>query len=180
LFAKMMDGAEDSGRVILCLGAAPQAGATTVLLNLAFSGAGRFRVAALDAHRTRPALALRLGLGPIPGLSEVLSGSAALEKAVAPVARLPVLPAGTKAAKPLAPHALSWVLGWLRERYDAILVDGGALAQPEGLETLAAAADAVYLVLPRGDADTTHSHTQTVARLGGRLCGFIHTHFENS
>src|SRR5262249_22753836 len=60
LFAKMMEGAEGSGRVILCLGAAPQAGATTVLLNLAFGGVAKFRVAALDAHRMRPALALRL------------------------------------------------------------------------------------------------------------------------
>jgi hypothetical protein len=40
-------------------------------------------------------------------------------------------------------------------------------------------ADAIYLVLPHGDPTPLNKGIpQTISRLGGRLCGLIHTHFE--
>jgi hypothetical protein len=38
-------------------------------------------------------------------------------------------------------------------------------------------ANGIHLVLPRGEAGNAHM-AQSISRMGGRLCGLIHTHFE--
>src|SRR5207249_3667276 len=80
----------------------------------------------VEANWQRPALAQRLGLIQPPGLCDVFAGVTALEHAVIPTAR-PQLFALTAAARPhaepVSPGAWSWVLHWLRERFDVILVD---------------------------------------------------------
>ncbi len=184
LVAKMLE--DPQARVVIGAGAMPQAGTTTVMLNVAFSacrGKGQ-RVAVVEGHLARPALAVRLGLGAIPGLQDVLAGKLALETAVVATGQpaLHVLTAGAHPndGKILVSEAFPWLLAWLRERFDIILVDAPDLSAAEALAPLAAAGDAFYLVLPeQALPPQIHVYTQTVSRLRGRLRGLIHTHFEN-
>lgn len=184
LFARMREGAgQGEGRVLLLIGSAPQIGVTTVVLNLAFAGCAACHGVVVMEASSQPALRRRLGLAPGAGLAEVLCGAAALEKTVLPSAdpRVHVLTAGDK-VKCITPEAVRWVLGWLRDRYEMVLVDGPHLGDAEATSALVQAADAVYLVLPQdegGSAKVT-AWTQTISRLGGRLRGLIHTHFETA
>src|SRR5262249_44195470 len=71
-------------RVLLCAGAAPGAGVTSVVLNLAvcLAGSEGLRVVVADADESRPTFAERLGLRGRPGLAEVLAGSESLDEAL--------------------------------------------------------------------------------------------------
>src|SRR5262249_54479185 len=74
----------EGSKVLLFTAAAPGAGTSTVLLNLAITAArqGNHRVAVVDADLERPALAERLGLCRVPGLAEVLEGAVSLHRAL--------------------------------------------------------------------------------------------------
>jgi Mrp family chromosome partitioning ATPase len=187
LFAHMRSNLDDEAGVIVLAGAAPQTGTTTVVLNLAFAGAiaGPQRTIVVEGNLLRPALAQRLGVEKSAGLLDVLAGVAALDKT--PIAtlqpRLHALLAGNQKAltRKATPEAIAWILGWLRERYEIVLVDAPDLSEPQEVETLAVAADALYIVVPHDEhgAARYSSLSQAIARRGGRLRGLIHTHFEN-
>jgi Mrp family chromosome partitioning ATPase len=171
LFEKVLE----NSKVLLFAG--PEgAGTTTVLLNLAFSGCMRFqkRLAVVETNLSRPVLAERLGIPAFPGWSEFLAGSVALEKALQTTVH-PLLSAlvGKQQSGPIPAEALRWVIGWMRERFDLVLVDGQDLAPLSGI------CDGLYLVLPQNAADEVN-HIQKVSRTGLRLRGLIHTQFENA
>jgi len=157
------------------------AATTTVLLNLAFSGCMRFgkRLVVVESNLCRPALAERLGIPPSPGWKELLAGSVALEKALQTAAH-PQLFAltGNATSDDIPCEALRWVVGWLRDRFDLVLIDGPNLEDGQKLAALSGVCDGLYLVLPQNTGAETTS-IQGVARLGMRLRGLIHTQFEN-
>jgi Mrp family chromosome partitioning ATPase len=170
-------GAPAGARVLLLSGARPRVGTTTVLLNLAVTAArgGARRVALFEADSAHPALAARLGQQATAGVHDVLAGNLALEQAIlaTPLTSLSLLPAG-KPSGPLTGEALAWLIGWMRSRFDLILIDGPPLAETAALAPLAALCDGIYLVLPQGEVPEVLS----IPRLGGRLRGLIHTRFE--
>jgi len=170
----------EGARVLLFAGA-KGAGTTTVLLNLAFSGCMRFgkRLVVVESNLCRPALAERLGIPPSPGWKELLAGSVALEKALQTAAH-PQLFAltGNATSDDIPCEALRWVVGWLRDRFDLVLIDGPNLEDGQKLAALSGVCDGLYLVLPQNTGAETTS-IQGVARLGMRLRGLIHTQFEN-
>jgi Mrp family chromosome partitioning ATPase len=172
-----------TGDVLLFTALAPAAGVTTALLNLAVSACaadGR-AVVAVDVNLRRPALAGRLGLAAGPGVSELLAGRAALEQAVRRTAqdRLHALTAGAAAAPGVAitAEAVRWVVAWLRERFDAVFLDGPTWAEGAEMAALVSAADQVLLLLDRGDATEPRVRAagRAVARMGGRLAGVLVT-----
>jgi hypothetical protein len=60
-----------------------------------------------------------------------------------------------------------------------ILIDGPSAEDAAGLGVQLPHADGVYLVLPRGETSAGQEPVaQNLRRLGGRLCGLIHTHFD--
>jgi Mrp family chromosome partitioning ATPase len=185
LFEKMLQGHAGPGPHVLILsGLRPHVGTSTVLLNLAVAAARlRRRVVAVDANLSQPSLAARLGhMGPA-GVQDVVAGSLAIGQAVAATAvpALHVLPAGGPVQKnaPLAAEAVTWLTAWLRERFDVILIDGPCVEQAADLAMLVPSADGIYLVLPQGETDPVMRGVATaIARMGGRLRGLIHTHFE--
>jgi Mrp family chromosome partitioning ATPase len=185
LFARILNGQAGPGTAVLLLaGLRPHVGATTVLLNLAVAAAGATgRACVLDAHWSHPDLAARLGHAAPAGVQEALAGSLALEAVVLKTAvpALDLLPAsapGTTAG-PLTAEALTWLTAWLRERYDVVLIDGPSLAEPAELARLAPRCDGVYLVLPQGETPAVpRGPAGAIPRMGGRLRGLIHTHFE--
>ncbi len=165
-------------RVVLAAGTSAQAGTTTVLLNLALCGgrADSMRLLLLDGHRQRPALAKRLGLPSLPGWQEVLSGKAALEQALRTMLspNLQILPPGNSPCT-LAADVLRWLLVWLRDRYDVILIDGPPLSEPQDLPVWSAVCDDIYIVVPQQTAEQISQVVSTVAKTVGSARGFIHT-----
>jgi len=170
----------EGSRVLLFAGA-KGAGTTTVLSNLAFSGCMRFgkRLVVVEGNLCRPALAQRLGLPPSPGWQEFLAGSIALEKALQTAAH-PQLSAltGSATSEDIPSEALRWVLGWLRDRFDLVLIDGPDLEDGPKLAALSGACDGLYLVLPQNGGPDPAS-IRNIGRHGMRLRGLIHTQFEN-
>jgi tyrosine-protein kinase Etk/Wzc len=167
-------------KVLLAVGVKPRVGASTVLANLAVLAAQskKLKVAVIDASAST-GLASRLGGGPTEGIAGVLAGSLALDQALAQtcIANLNVLPAG-KSSAPLAAEAVAWLMAWLRERFDLIVIDGPALDSRDNA-LIAPQADEVYLVLAKSDAAVAAKNAaQAMTRLGGRVCGLVHTQFE--
>lgn len=117
-------------RAILVVPTSPQAGGTTVALNLAcaIASTGK-RVLLVDANVRRPALHSALDLRRGPGLTEVLSRSASLEDAVTRVpalSSLHVLTAGAandRAMDLLSTQEVDHLLGEARAAYDMVLLD---------------------------------------------------------
>lgn len=185
LLEKMRGGlARNVGGVLLLIGLKPRVGTSTVLLNLAVSAAmkQKVRVVVVDAKARHTGLAKRLGQAQSAGLMEVMKGTLALEQAIVAtgIAALHLLPAGlaVKVHNPLPSEAMAWLIAWLRERYDLIFLDGPTMEDDE-IAVQVPHADAIYLVLPHGDpAPLNKGIGQTISRLGGRLCGLIHTNFE--
>jgi succinoglycan biosynthesis transport protein ExoP len=117
-------------KVIMVTSALPQEGKTTTSINCAVVLAQKgIRVLLIDADLRRPSIHKTLGMGPRSGLSNVLTGSATLENAIARSSILPnldILPAGTPPPNPaelLASTNMRDVLEQLRARYDHIVVD---------------------------------------------------------
>jgi Mrp family chromosome partitioning ATPase len=177
------EAADEAGRVLLFTALGPGAGVTTALLNLAVSAcaAKRREAVIVDANLARPALAARVGLPPGPGLRDLVAGSAALDQAVRPTVqeRLHVLTAGAASARGgvLSAEAVRWVVGWLRQRFELVFLDGPAWDGGAELAALVGAADRVLLVLDQADTDRpeVRAATRTIARLGGQLGGLLVT-----
>ena len=173
--------------VLLLAGLKPKAGTSTVLLNLAVlaAQAQNLRVMLIDGNGQRPALGQRLGLSASAGFMDVIEGAVALEQAIVKtdIAALHLLPTGasSKSHRPIGAESMSWLIAWLRERYDLILIDGPSAEDAAGLAVHLPHADGVYLVLPRGATAAGAGQegvAQSLRRMGGRLCGLIHTHFD--
>ena len=178
LFAAMRRGQKaEAANVLLLLGLKPHVGASTVLLNLAVTAALQdLRVIVVDANPQHASLARCLGHDSAKGLVEVLDGTLALDQAVVKtsIGSLHLLPAGAPSQCPLTGEAMSWLVAWLRERYDLILIDGPTIADAAAQVPYA---DGIYLVMPQGES-LPKSAAHSVSHMGGRLCGLIHTHFD--
>jgi Mrp family chromosome partitioning ATPase len=163
--------AEGAGscRVLLCAGAAPGAGTTSVVLNLAVCLAGPegLRVVVVDGDEVRPAVAERLGLRGRSGLAEVLNGSESLDRALQETGlpRLTALTAGQTNSNRGDAFAVAEVcrpvLRLLRDRFDIVLLDAGA---DNG--GLGRACDAAYLVTPHAEAEAPATVERSRVLLG--------------
>jgi Mrp family chromosome partitioning ATPase len=183
LFNQLDGESSDGAAAVLVLTALTAgAGTTTATLNLAISGCKNHakRICIVDANQRRPAAAARLGVNAAIGLQEVLEGKVALERAMqtTPVEGLQVLAGGAGESAHANADAVRWVLAWLRQRFDIILVDAPPVDSEDALKALLPAATAVYVVV-----DTTETNkpevralTRNAARLGSRLGGLIVAH----
>lgn len=188
LFGQLVDGLPpgESAAWLLC-GRSPRVGCTTVLLNLAAAGGkqNKYRLVAVDANLRQPTLGQRLGQGQGPGIADILVGHVGLEQAVQAtvVPNLHVLPAGAAKGGPTmawTAEAAQWLLAWLRERFDVVLVDGPCLDETLPLAALAPCCNGLFLVTPRNETAGIQqgSLPRAIARLGGKLRGVIETHIE--
>ncbi len=171
-----------TSRAITFTAASPEAGTTTVLLNLALTLArdGQ-RVLVADANFTRPGIANKLALRPAPGLAEVLGQNLPLPWAIhpTPVPSLQALTTGV--ANDDTAYAvgrdLPKLIAQLRQWFDWVLIDAGVWGVVPERDATCSAADAVYLVTREQDADRSEfSGLKTwVKQLGGSLRGYVTT-----
>ncbi|MBA4187190.1 MAG: hypothetical protein C0467_04145 [Planctomycetaceae bacterium] len=175
---------DSTSRVLMFSAAAPEAGTTSVLLNLAVTLAqeANARVLVVDGNVNRPGVGAKLALKSAPGLCEVLSHRVPLAWAVQPsiVPNLQVLTAGdvTDATPTAVGRDLPKLLGQLRQWYDWVLVDGGVWGAMAERDAVCPAADAVYLVTRDADLDRPEflNLRGWVKELGGLLRGYVATH----
>ena len=175
--------AEGTSRVLMFAASTPEAGTTTVLLNLAITLAheGKARVLVVDANVNRPGVASKLALKPAPGLCEVLAQRVPLAWALQPsvVPSMQVLTAGdaTDSTPAAVSRDLPKLLGQLRQWFDWIVVDAGVWGAMPERDAACPAADAVYLVTRDTDADRPEftGLRGWVKELGGLLRGYVAT-----
>jgi len=144
-------------KVVMITSALPQEGKTTTSINTAVVLAQKgVRVLLIDADLRRPSIHKTLGMGPHSGLSNVLTGSTTLERAITHTAVLPnlyVLAAGTPPPNPaelLASSNMKAVLDQLREQFDHIVIDTPPSLSVTDAVVLSPRADAVVLVIRSG------------------------------
>ncbi|MCP4797208.1 MAG: CpsD/CapB family tyrosine-protein kinase [Phycisphaeraceae bacterium] len=144
----------------------PDAGTTSVVLNLASTAAAAGRsVAIVDANFRRPRIGTILGLDPEDaGFGDVLCGAASIGDVIQTTSDgISVVPVGTSANRVVerfdgesAGHSLKE----LGERFDVVLIDGPPLVVASESMSIAHAVDATVLVV-RAFAE----HRGLVARL---------------
>jgi protein-tyrosine kinase len=164
----------------------PRGGATTTLLNVAISAAQQNqRILVVDANFRRPAVAEYLGLPAAPGLREVMAGTVALEAVIQPTEQAQLF-AATAGFPPRAggesgdgarfvAETLRSLLRQLRQRYPLVFVDAPPWDGRPDVQTLAAACDALFLVMPEAEAETprTDALLRLIAEQGARVAGCI-------
>jgi len=144
-------------KVVMVTSARPQEGKTTTSINTAVVLAQKgVRVLLIDADLRRPSIHKALGLGPRTGLSNVLTGSTALEQAIlrsAVLSNLFILPAGTPPPNPaelLASSNMRDLLLDLRDKYDHIVIDTPPTLSVTDAVVLSPRVDAIVLVIRSG------------------------------
>lgn len=170
LSAQVMKGMLATGaKTLLVVSAMPEAGTTTVTLNLAACEAavGR-RVLIIGANMRRPGLSRALGMSlGLPGLGEILSGAdpASVVSAVAP--NIDIIPAGApehRVFERLSGDRLDEVLRWARDHYDFVIVDGPPSVVAGEALTIANKVDASMIV-----ARAWQDQRGLVMKLAGQL-----------
>jgi capsular exopolysaccharide synthesis family protein len=119
-----------SARSLLVVGAAPEAGASTTVCNLAMGfAASEQQVLVIDANFRRPSLHRVFKLGEGPGLGEVLARQKTLEQAVqqTSVPGVSLLSAGSSSFRAvperLATEAMTQLIEAAAKKYDVVIVD---------------------------------------------------------
>ncbi len=149
---------------------------TNIDVALAFALGGK-RVLLVDADMRRPAVARYLGLPNVPGLAEILSGSARWQECVqeSHVPQLSVIVAGRQPKSPgdlLAGVACEQLIGELRDAYDLVVFDVPPALAVADTEAFASRLDAVVL-LARSRRLTRTVLARTADRLRGAGANLI-------
>ena len=147
-----------SHQTLLMLAAAPEAGTTTVIGNLAISAAAAgMRVVVVDCNFRRPAAASMFGLDDAsPGVADLLTGSVEIETVThKSESDISVISAGTPANRlfqRLGSERMKSVLAQLRSTFDLVIIDAPPSIVAGDAILLANLVDAITLVV-RSDRD---------------------------
>ena len=154
-------------RLVLISSGGPGDGKSITAINIAgaLSLKTDAKVLLVDADFRRPTIHTQLGFPATPGLSDVLSGSAALEEALIRTEQFPnlyVLPAGAPRSNPselLDSERWRTLCGRLRSTFRYVIADSPPVATVADYELLQASLDGVILVV-------RPEHTKRQACLG--------------
>jgi capsular exopolysaccharide synthesis family protein len=127
----MLSAIDSPKKIVLVTSSVPEEGKTTVAANLAFALGQVKKTLLIDADMRRPKIGRVLGgaNSNLIGLSQLVTGEAALERCVYPVQggmQLSVLPAGRIPPNPLellASHRFTDAMERLAAHFDVIVID---------------------------------------------------------
>ncbi len=127
----MLSSLDSPRKIVVITSSIPEEGKTTVAINLAFALGQVKKTLLIDADMRRPRIGKVLGgksSATLLGLSQLVSGEAAIDKCIYPVAdtNLHVLPAGRIPPNPLellASHRFAEVIEELGKLFEVILID---------------------------------------------------------
>jgi capsular exopolysaccharide synthesis family protein len=151
---------EKPPRVLLVTSCLPQEGKSTVGANLGIFCASRGgKTLLIDADLKRPTAHRTFELSRQPGLTDVLTGQAALADCIKPTstANFFVLPAGLATPSPinlLDSEAMGTLLKQLSESYESVIVDSAPCYNMADSLVLASRVDGVCLVVRTGSTPT--------------------------
>lgn len=127
--AVLLSAVDISHKVIAVTSSVPEEGKSTFSMNLALTHAHTKRTLLIDADMRRPSVARTLGLPPgVPGLSQLVAGTATIEECVIPVpgSDLNVITAGKIPPNPLElllSSKFEDTIRRLQRHYDFIVID---------------------------------------------------------
>ena len=155
-------------------------GKSTVILALGhFAAAASQRVLILELDLRRPSIARSMSLPVMPGVTDVLRGTAQYEEAIShPRASLDVMAAGTPtmiSTELLGGIRLRQLLTWATASYDLVLIDAPASRTVPDARILARDVDRVIYCARWGHSKTAYVATgATEIRMsGGRIMGLV-------
>lgn len=173
-------------KTILVTSPNPSEGKSTTVSNLAiiFAQMGK-RVILLDTDLRKPSLHSKFGLEKSPGLSELLTGRAALEDVLqkTSVEGLEIICRGkisSSLSEVLGTQQMKDLIEQLKEQYDLVLFDSPpvlAVSDPLVLSTLV---DGVVVVVSSGNTrmDTLERGLELVENVGARFLGVVLNNFD--
>jgi succinoglycan biosynthesis transport protein ExoP len=138
--------------VILVSSPSAGEGKTTVAVNLAMVLAQRGKVCIVDGDFRRPMVASAFGMTSSAGLSDVLTGSSALEQVLTPAPNVPglsLLPGVRVSENPtdlVASDKLRDLIVTLKSQFDFVVIDSSPMIPFSDARLLAPLSDAVVLV----------------------------------
>ena len=141
---------------ILLTAALSKEGVTTIIANLGknLATTKRHKVLVIDANLRNPSLHIALKAPNDIGLSDILEGKLNFEKAIKDLgAGLTLLCAGKTDLNPitlLESHKMEELMKYVRDRYDAILVDCADLRDYRDAQVLAKDVDGVIVTVNEG------------------------------
>jgi Mrp family chromosome partitioning ATPase len=165
---------------LLFTSALPDAGTTSVVVNLALAHASSEDKPTLlvDANFERPAISERLGLTAEPGLREILARTVPLAWGIkdSGLPNLRILTAGQRSG-PVIMDLWPIVLDQLVQQYHWVLIDGPLIGS-SAWSALAGTVAATYFVLKQADLEKPELNQllQGVAQAGAKLRGYVLTH----
>ncbi|OLB82241.1 MAG: hypothetical protein AUI14_00995 [Actinobacteria bacterium 13_2_20CM_2_71_6] len=167
----------DGDRVVVVTGASPGLAATLVAANLAAALARSGAEVVLVCADPAAEPAAMLGVAPAPGLSDVLAGKVALDKAIQPGRNMRVLAPGGAASAGglLQSQALGATLERLREQARYVVVEAPSAAASADAQSLASLADAaiVAVELRRTRHAEVVDAAEQLRRVGTPLLGAV-------
>jgi capsular exopolysaccharide synthesis family protein len=151
---------------------------TAANLGLAMAQEYQQRVCVVDADFRSPQQHHLFGLDDAPGLSDVLTGQAAVEDALVTLEEhhISVLPAGTRSAHPaelFGTTTMRRTLEALRSRFDRIIIDAPAATPLADVGILTPLVDSVVLIVRAGVTSKPAIHDAIGAIDAGKLLGIV-------
>jgi len=169
-------------QVLLVTSALPKEGKSSTSVNLAIVLAQKgSRVLLIDGDMRRPTLHRVLGVSRDAGLSSLLDGSMAEEKAVLPVPDFPnlfVLPAGPTPTNPvelLDSDSLRKLLKQWRNQYDYVIIDSPPTLSVTDAVVISPEVDAVVMVIRSGETtkDAIRRSRDTLYQVNAKIVGIV-------
>jgi capsular exopolysaccharide synthesis family protein len=171
---------QDLPKVLMVCSAMPAEGRTTTIINLALTVAqAGHRVTIVEADLRHPKVTRYLRAVDRKGLTDVLSGRAALEDVIQTHSEnLSVIASGPLPANPghlLASDEMRAILEKLRSKNDVVLVDAPPLLPVADATSLAAAVDGVLLSVRYGTTrkEQLREAAGALAAVGANLLGVV-------
>jgi capsular exopolysaccharide synthesis family protein len=170
---------ESSGTTMAVSSASAGEGKTVTSINLAFALAETKirKIALVDADLRGGLVTETLGMGNLPGLTDVLSGRLELHAVIRRVEKnLDVLPSGPETPHPLGLiRSATWhqLVKALRAHYDCIVVDCPPLCGSDEMPVLEDVIDKVVVVV-RSGVSREESVREALGKITpGKLAGFV-------